>query len=603
MALLQQEPHWLTKASKTCDYNGAFFAVVYTQGSPPTEHRHTSARNGTAMRRLASIFPLVDQLRSYGAGDIRSDITAGLTTAVMLIPQAMAYAMLAGLPPIVGLYASTVPLLSYALFGTSRQLAVGPVAVLSLMTAASVGAIAEVGTDAYMTYALVLALMVGVIQLVMGLARLGIVTNFLSHPVLSGFTSAAALIIAFSQFDDLIGPGFHLPTAIIGGVSLLFLLALRIFKPSFPGMFFIVVASIAVAWAMGLENYGVELVGQVPTGLPAFSMVPLEWEMIRTLLPSALVIALVGFMESFAVAKKLAEGHGEADELEPNRELVGLGAANAAGAFFGSFPVTGGFSRSAVNDRAGARSNLAAVLTVIVVVVTLLFLTDLFYYLPQTVLAAIIMTAIVGLIDIKAVKHLWEVKRDGLVILVLTFASTLIIGIEEGLAIGIGASLLWFIIRATKPHVAVLGRLPQTTSYRNLDRHPEAKVIPGLLLVRIDSQFFFGNVSFLKSTLTELEKEMDQPLKAVIIDASSINQLDSSAEIALRQILEDYQERDVELYFAKTKGPVLDVMRASSFYDLMEEKHFTYRVHDAVEAACERCFGVHDPSRLEHPVQ
>jgi sulfate permease, SulP family len=231
--------------------------------------------------------------------------------------------------------------------------------------------------------------------------------------------------------------------------------------------------------------------------------------------------------------------------------------------------------------------------------VTLLFLTDLFYFLPQAVLAAIIMTAIVGLIDLEAVKHLWQVKRDGLVILVLTFASTLLIGIEEGLAIGIGASLVWFVIRATRPHTAVLGRIPGTTSYRNLERHPEAKTIPGLLLLRIDSQFFFGNVSFLKDTLVALEKEMDEPLQAVIIDASSINQLDSSAELALHRILEDYQERGIELYFAKAKGPVLDVMRASKFFQDLGEEYFTYRVHQAVEKACQKCFDVDDPSILE----
>ncbi len=551
------------------------------------------------MNVIANIFSLVTQLRSYGGDDLRSDIIAGLTTAVMLIPQGMAYAMLAGLPPIVGLYASTVPLVGYALFGSSRQLAVGPVAVLSLMTAASVGAIAETGTDAYLTYALLLALMVGVIQLVMGIARLGIVTNFLSHPVLSGFTSAAAVIIAFSQFDDLIGPGFHLPTAIVGGISLAFLLAIRVFKPSFPGMFVIVVVSIIAAWALGLDEWGVAVVGDVPGGVPTPTLVPLDWEVMQTLLPSAVVIALVGFMESFAVAKKIGERHGEADDLDANRELVGLGAANVGAGLFGGYPVTGGFSRSAVNDKAGASSNLAGMITAVVIVIVLLLLTDLFYFLPQTVLAAIIMTAIVGLIDLEAVKHLWQVKRDGLVILVLTFLSTLLIGIEEGLAIGIGASLLWFIIRATRPHTAVIGRLPGTTSYRNLERHPEAKTIPGLLLVRIDSQFFFGNVSFLKDKLTELEQQMDEPLQAVIIDASSVNQLDSSAELALHQILEDYQERGIEMYFAKTKGPVKDVMRASKFFQDLGEEHFTYRVHQAVEKACRTCYGTDEPAELE----
>ena len=551
------------------------------------------------MLKIMRILSLPGQLRSYDRGDLRADAVAGLTTAVMLIPQAMAYAMLAGLSPIVGLYASTVPVVLYALFGSSRQLAVGPVAVLSLMTAASVGVLAEAGSPQYLIYAMLLALMVGAAQLLMGLFRLGIITNFLSHPVLSGFTSAAALIIGYSQLDNLVGQDFHLLTAVIGVGSLVILLTLRVLKPGFPGMFLLVLGSTVAVWALGLDERGVKVVGDVPAGLPEFGAVSLSFEAMEMLLPAALVIALVGFMESYAVAKKIAARHGEEGNLDPNRELIGLGAANMGGSFFGGYPVAGGFSRSAVADQAGARSNLAGLFTAAVVVATLLFFTDLFYFLPRPVLAAIIVTAIVGLIDVKTVRHLWKIKRDGLVILGLTFATTLLVGIEEGLAAGIGASLLWFIIGTTRPHAAVLGRLPGTTSYRNIDRHPEARVIPGVLILRIDSQFYFGNVSFLQDTLRKLEERMEPPLRAVVIDASSINRLDSSAELALHKILEDYKQRDIGLYFAKVKGPVMDVMRASHFFEDLGNEHFTHRVHQAVEAACRSCLRAEDPEALE----
>ena len=551
------------------------------------------------MAWLNKLFPLVGQLRRYERRHLGADLSAGATTAVMLIPQAMAYAMLAGLSPIVGLYASTIPIALYALLGTSRQLAVGPVAVVSLMTASAVGMLAESGTDAYLTYALLLAVLVGLVQLIMGLLRLGIITNFLSHPVLSGFTSAAAIIIGYSQFDNLVGADVHGLTAAIGIASLAILLLFKKFKPRFPAMFALVLLSTVLVWFFDLHERGVAVVGDVPSGLPNPAMVPLSFDAIETLLPAALVIALVGFMESYAVAKKIAARHGEENTLDPNRELVGLGAANLGGGFFGAYPIAGGFSRSAVNDEAGAKTNLAGLITGLAVVVTLLFLTDLFYFLPQPVLAAIIMTAIVGLIDVQAVKHLWEVKRDGLAILLITFASTLIIGIEEGIGIGIAASLLWFIFRSTRPHTAVLGRLPNTTSYRNLERHPEAMIIPGLLALRIDSQFYFGNVTFLKDTLQDLEANMGAPLRAVVIDASSINQLDSSADLALRQIVEDYRQRDIDFYLAKVKGPVMDVMKKSGLHEFIGPQHFTHRVHDAVAEVCHTCFDADLPEDLE----
>ena len=527
--------------------------------------------------------PLAAQLHTHTRADLRGDMSAGLTTAVMLVPQAMAYAMLAGLPPIVGLYASTVPLVLYALFGTSRQLAVGPVAMVSLLVAAGVGTMAPQGSDSYLVYAILLAAMVGVIQLFMGVAKLGFLVNFLSHPVVSGFTSAAALIIGLSQVKHLLGldiqRSHHVHeillsaarqigdvqphTLAIGLSTVALLLLIKRVKPAFPGALLVVVAGTAAVAALGLDQRGVAIVGHVPEGLPGLALPGLDWAAMRQLLPMALTISLVGFMESISVAKAFArKGHYEVDA---NKELVGLGLANVFGALVGAYPVTGGFSRTAVNAQAGARSGLAAIITAAIIGLTLLLLTPLFYYLPRAVLAAIIMVAVFGLVDVKELAHLWRVKRSDLALLLITFGATLALGIEQGIMVGVGSSLLAVILRTTRPHTALLGRVPGTHAYRNVARHEGAVTTPGVIAIRIDAQFYFGNVNFLKETVRTLEQDCIEPLKAIVINAASINQIDSSADSALHEIAEDLAARDVELYFAEVRGPVLDVMRRSGF--------------------------------------
>jgi SulP family sulfate permease len=572
--------------------------------------------------KLERFIPATKWIREYDRDALKGDMVAGFTTAVMLIPQGMAYAMLAGLPPIVGLYASTVPLILYAFLGTSRRLAVGPVAMVSLLTAAGVGAIADGGTAAYVGYAVLLALMVGVMQLGMGLVRAGFLTNFLSHPVLSGFTSAAALIIGFSQLKHLLGIDLerskHIHTIIIqafeqigsiqpitfliGAASVAVLLALKKWKPMFPRALAVVVLGTLAVWALGLDSAAsVAIVKDVPAGLPGLTMPAFSWDAVMQLLPTAITISLVAFMESIAVAKRIAAKYGQEDEIDANQELIGLGAANIGAAFFGGYPVTGGFSRTAVNEQAGARTGFAGVITALVIGATLMLLTPLFYFLPKAVLAAIIMTAVFGLIDVKEVKHLYEVKKGDLAILAITFIATLSLGIEEGILIGVGASLLWFIVRSTRPHYAVIGRLPGTTHYRNLERYPDALVSPHILAIRIDSQYYFGNVSFLKETLRDEEAKMDTQLRAVVIDATSINQLDSSADAALHQIVNDYRDRGVEVYFAGTKGPVRDVMHRSGLWDKVGPKNFKRSVHEAVELAKEHAadWEHDDPANVE----
>lgn len=553
--------------------------------------------------RLEKIIPAVGWMRNYDRANLRGDLVAGLTTAVMLIPQAMAYAMLAGLPPIHGLYASIVPLALYALFGTSRQLAVGPVAMVSLLVATGVSGLAQTGTEAFVMYATLLALMVGVMQFVMGVARLGFLVNFLSHPVVSGFTSAAALIIGLSQLKHLLGVNIprskHIHTILIqavenvssvdlmtfgiGLISIVLLVVLKKWKPNFPRALAVVVFGTLAVYLGGLHETGVAIVGSVPAGLPAPTMPTIEIEALKSLFPIALTISLVAFMESISVAKAFAKRNKY--EVDANQELVGLGLANIGGAFFQAYPVTGGFSRTAVNASAGSKTGLASLVTAGVVAVALLFLTPLFYYLPKAVLAAIIMTAVFGLIDVAEVKHLWKVKRSDLALLVITFVATLTLGIEEGIGLGVLASLVWFVVRTTRPHTAVVGRVDGTESYRNVDNYTDAELLDGTLMVRMDAQFYFGNVSFLKDTLKELEEEYG-PLHTVILDASALNQLDSSADEALHEILHDYRSRDIELLLANVKRPVYEVMERSGFAERLGEENFFLSVHDAAQHVC-----------------
>ena len=548
------------------------------------------------------LFPFLGWMRQYDRAHAREDVAAGLTTAVMLIPQAMAYAMLAGLPPIIGLYASTLPLVVYSLMGSSRELAVGPVAMVSLMVATALTPLAEAGSESYVALAVVLALLVGVIQTAMGVLRAGFLVNFLSHPVVSGFTSAAALIIGFSQLTHLLGfkiPRSHhvhtilltalekigevnMPTILIGAVSIAALMILKKVAPKWPRALIVVVVTTLAVWGFDLPRYGVKIVGEVPAGLPALAMPELDGGVVSQLLPTAILISLVGFMESISVAKAFASRRRY--EIDANQELVGLGLANVVGGLFRGYPVTGGFSRTAVNAQAGARSGVAGLVTAGVVIVTLLLLTDLFYFLPKATLAAVIMTAVFGLVDVDEVKHLWHVDRADLTLLVLTFLSTLTLGIEPGIGIGVGASLLWFVVRTTRPHTAVLGRLPGTTAFRNLDRFDDATKIPGVLALRIDASFYFGNVAFLKETLGR-ELGADPDIKAVIIDATSINRLDSSADAALREIERDLSERGIELHFAGIKGPVRDTMGRSGLAKALGEERMHLSVHDAVLAA------------------
>ncbi len=553
------------------------------------------------MPSIKQLLPILSWGPAYQRRDVRSDLAAGVTVAAMLVPQAMAYALLAGLPPEIGLYAATVPVLVYAVFGTSRQLAVGPVAIVSLLTASALAPLVEEGTAGYLGAAALLALLVGAVHVVLGAGRLGFLVNFLSHSVLVGFTAAAALIIGFSQAKNLLGisierkdhfhetvgevlsnlGGVNWPTLAVGAAALVALFGLKRFVPRLPAALTVVVASILAVELFDLRGHGVAVVGDIPDTLPAFGLPDFDGSLVGSLLPAAAVITLVGFMESIAVAKVYARRHRY--DVEPNRELFGLGAANVASGLFGGYPVTGGFSRTAVNDTAGARTPLASIITAVLVLVTIAFFTPLLSSLPAAALGAIIVVAVIGLVDVKEMRHIARVKRSDLIGLGVAFVATLTLGIEIGIAVAVVASMLVVFARMSTPHTAVLGRIAGTTSYRNLDRFPEAATIEGVRVVRIDAAVSFVNAQFVKQLLTNEAEQLDVEPRVLVLDASGVNDLDATGADVMNELVTDLDARGVELHLADVKGPVRDVLRRAGIWDRMAARiHAT--TNDAVEA-------------------
>ncbi len=553
--------------------------------------------------QLKNYIPILQWLPTYSKAQFKGDSSAGLTVGVMLIPQGMAYSMLAGLPPIYGLYASIIPLILYAIFGTSRQLAVGPVAMVALLISAGIGKIAEIGSDEFIAFAILLALMVGVLQLSLGLLKLGFLVNFLSHPVISGFTSAAALIIGLSQLKHLLGVDLarsnyiheiiisafesisivHLPTFILGVLAIILILFLKKVNRAIPGPLVAVILGILAVYFLGLHEDGIKIVKEVPEGLPAIKLPPFSMESIKALLPTAITISLVGFMESIAVAKAIQSKHRNY-KVEPNQELVALGLANIGGSFFQAFPTTGGFSRTAVNDQAGAQTGMASIISAALIALTLLFLTPLFFYLPKAILASVIMVAVFGLIDIKEVKHLWKSDKRDLAMLVVTFIGTLSLGIEEGIIIGVILSLMMIIFQTTRPHFAILGKMPGTKLYKNIERFKEAEQRDDVLVLRLDARMYFANVTFFKEVVEESIMAKGKALQLFILDSASINSLDSSAIHALEEILADCKKRKVKFVMTGVKGPVRDMIFRSGFIEHFGNDNFYLTVNDAVES-------------------
>ena len=562
-------------------------------------------------------FPLTPApwLRRYRRSDLPSDLIAGLTVAVMLVPQGMAYALLAGMPPVAGLYASTVPLVAYALVGSSRALAVGPVAIMSLLTLAGVGALAEPGSAEFIALAGMLALMVGVMQLALGLLRGGVIVAFLSHAVVSGFTSAAAIVIGLSQLKHLVGVPLesghplgalielarrasevHPATLALGlGAIALLVLGKRL-APRFPTPLLMVSVATALVAVFGLGDVGVRTVGVVPAGLPLPRLPDAPLSALWSLLPTALTIAFVGFMESIAVARSLAAK--DRERIDADRELSGLGLANLAAGVLSAFPVTGGFSRSAVNHQAGARSPLASVVTALLVALTLLALTPLFVNLPQAALAGLVMVAVTGLIDLREPGHLWRVRRSDALTLLITFAATLLIGVEPGLLAGIAFSLAVFVWRSAFPHIAVMGRLDEQGVWRNVARYPEVRLSRQLVVLRPDASLYFANATYLRDVVERALAERPDAM-GLVLDLSAVNDVDAVGLDSLERLMAELDQRGLEVHLAGMKGPVRDVAARAGWTERHAARAYHLGLDQAVataEAACERRRGSAAPT-------
>ncbi|NJM17339.1 MAG: solute carrier 26 family protein [Richelia sp. SM1_7_0] len=567
--------------------------------------------------KLSNYLPFLDWLLNYHAEYLVGDIMAGVIVAIMLIPQAMAYALLAGLPPQVGLYASILPPIIYVLFGTSRALAVGPVAMVSLLVATGVGQLAQPNTPQYLIYAVVLAFLVGILQTFMGLVRLGFLVNFLSHAVISGFTSAAALIIGLSQLKHLLGVNFpstestyELLQAIIQNLSQTNLVSLGIglssialllcfnkpldnylksrqLAPSLitpitrSGSLLVVLASTLLVWILKLEQTAdIKIVGEIPAGLPAVTLPNFDLTIWQQLLPIALTISFVGFMESIAIAKSLASKRRQ--KIDANQELIGLGTANLGAAFTGGYPVTGGFSRSVVNFTAGANTGLASIITALLLALVVLFFTPLFYFLPQTALAAIIMVAVFGLVDVDTFKQMWRYNKADALSLLVTFFAVLITGIETGIIIGIITSIVLYLYRTSKPHMAVVGRVGDSEHFRNILRH-DVKTYPHVIAIRVDESLYFANTNYLEEHLIKLIHEQPD-VEHLILICSGINFIDASALETLENLIKGLKESGISFYLAEVKGPVMDNLLGVGFIDKLGTDHIFLSTHQAMKA-------------------
>ncbi|MBN9022678.1 MAG: sulfate permease [Rhizobiales bacterium] len=566
---------------------------------------------------LKSYLPILDWGRRYNRETLASDLVAAIIVTIMLIPQSLAYALLAGLPPEVGLYASILPLIAYAIFGTSTALAVGPVAVVSLMTATAIGRIAADGTADYASAAIVLAALSGGMLLAMGLLRLGFIANFLSHPVISGFITASGIIIATSQVGGLLGirtSGYAMPdliaslaenvgavnwpTVAVGAMALALLVSMRIYlKPLLlrlgvpataatiavrTGPVLAVLLTMAASLAFDLADKGVALVGHVPQGLPMLSLPSFSLATVEALAIPALIISIIGFVESISVAQTLAAKRRE--RIHPDQELVGLGAANLAAAVGGGYPVTGGFARSVVNFDAGAATPAAGAFTAIGIALATLLLTPFLAILPKATLSATIVVAVLSLVDFSILKRAWRYSHADFAAVAITLFGTLLLGVEVGISLGVGASVLIFLYRSSRPHAAIVGQVPGTEHYRNVKRH-KVETVPGVLSIRVDESLYFANARYLEDLVTG-QAAANPGLTDVVLMCSAVNAIDMSALESLETIEHRLGDMGIRLHLSEVKWPVMDKLERSDFIaHLSGGVHLSH--HQAMTAICE----------------
>ena len=555
----------------------------------------------SAPSALATFVPVTQWLRGYRRPDLSADLRAGATVAVLLIPQAMAYAALAGVPPITGLYAAMVTLVVYAVFGTSRYISVGPVAIDSLLTAAAVAPLADGDPGTYLALASALAVLVGLFQFAAGVARLGALVNFLSAPVISGFTSAAALTIAATQLKDLLGLDLSAPittfldavreivpaldtydptTALLGLGTILGLLALKRWAPSLPGPLVAVTVVTAVVWVTGWDTT-VRVVGDIPAGLPVPGWPDAGLSDLRALLPSAAAIALISYMESISTGTAFARR--TRSRVDPDQELIAVGLANTTSGLVQGFPVAGGFSRGAVNFNAGARTPMSGVIASALIVIALFTATPLLAHLPKVALAAVIVVAVASLIDVRGALAIWRVRPSDLVSLLVTAVATLILGPAAGLGVGVVVSLALFLRHAARPHIPELGQMPGERVYRNLARH-DVLTSPELVAVRIDAPLTFAGARPIADRISELVRTRPQ-VRYVVIDGSAINTADFTGIEMLGTLCAELGQAGVTIHLAALRGPVRDILeRDACFRDLVAAGRVHNTVPDAVDA-------------------
>lgn len=553
---------------------------------------------------LAKYLPAVTWLKSYSLKQLRGDAMAGITVGVMLVPQGMAYALLAGLPPIYGLYAGIVPPLIYMLFGTSPQLSVGPVALVSLIVLSGLSEIAPANDPtAFITLAIATAFLAGLIQTLLGVFRMGFLVNYLSQPVLSGFTSAAAVIIGLSQLGNVMGVSIprsnyiqdimyqvylhfgeiSLPTVALSISGIILMLGLKRINKSLPVALIAAILGTSAVAFWGLDQMGIMVVGAVPKGLPAFELPAFNLKTTQDLFSLAVTVCIISFIESLAIAKAIERKHQGNYKIDPNQELIALGLSKLVGGFFQAYPTTGSFTRSAVNDESGAQTGIAALFTSILLALTLIFLTPLFFFLPKAILAAIIIVATISLIDYKKAIQLWRIHRSDFYQLIATFLATLFLGIQVGVMIGVLLSLAAVIYRSSKPQIVELGRIPETNHFRNIYRFPQAEKIEGALIFRFDSQLYFGNAGYFKEKTEQLIKNYDAKLKAVMLDASSIHDMDSTGAQILEELVDFTHSRGAEFYSIGCIGPIRDFMEKSGLMQKIGKNHLFLNVQSALD--------------------
>ncbi len=550
---------------------------------------------------MKNFLPILQWLPNYKKSYLKGDIVAGITVSIILIPQGIAYAMIAGLPPIYGLYCALVPQLIYAVFGTSRQVAIGPIAMDSLIVATGVSALALRGSEGYVAIAILLGFMVGVIQFLMGVFKLGFVVNFLSKPVLSGFSSAVALLIGLNQFKNLLGidfqqsgqidkllveilekfPEINVNTAIIGIVSCAIIYISKKINKKIPNALIVVILGICIMKFFSENLEDVAIVGTIPAGLPSFEMPVFDEISIRELLPTAVTLVVIGYLELISIGKTL-EAKQDEYRIDANKELIALGLSNAIGSFFKSYIATSSFSRSAINQESGAKTGVSGFVSVLMVVFTLYFLTPVFAYLPKTVLASIIIVAVFGLIQISEAKRLFKINKFDFWLMIFTFVATLYLDIEEGVSVGVILSIGVLVFRTSKPYVVELGKVPDADFYKNAERFSDVVTDESVLVFRFDAQIFYANSGYFREKLEEMVAKKGEQLKLIVLDAESINRIDTTGADMINERVSFYKKKGIVFYFAGVKGSVRDVLFRSGLLTIIDINHFFMRVNDAV---------------------